>query len=417
MKLYKIHTLGLVIMSVSAIISCSDVKDLDAGLEYADRFDNHGAPVIEAIYDVYDEETPITSGTLNQYIVVKGQNLAQAKEININGLEVDIKNRVYATTTASYIRIPRAIPENETGVLSYKTDQGTTEIAFPVSIPELELEGLKNEFAIQGSRVQLSGDYFDLYNFNDTTETSPVSILIYNESEGYSEEVKLDSCTETYASLTIPTDCPDNSLIKFSWQAMGGGEATKTIPYRMSNMLMLGNFDGELGSWSGNTDYITDGTKSGDPESLGYQYWRFNCTLDSWAYYGIGWWVQWKQEWDAVTANPSNYYFKFEVCTSATTPFYDYGTNGTEGEKNGGYNFSLNGGANYQWDPCYTGLTNTSGKWVTVRIPLEDVVDPEKGLPSFGGGGNLAFICQPNGSDSWTLDHSFGQFRIEPKNY
>ena len=30
---------------------------------------------------------------------------------------------------------------------------------------------------------------------------------------------------------------------------------------------------------------------------------------------------------------------------------------------------------------------------------------------------SLEFVCQPNTSAAWNVDHSFGQFRIQPKNY
>ena len=29
----------------------------------------------------------------------------------------------------------------------------------------------------------------------------------------------------------------------------------------------------------------------------------------------------------------------------------------------------------------------------------------------------MEFVMQPNNNEGWTVDHSFGQFRIEPKNY
>lgn len=415
----KILTAAL-LTATTVMTSCSDVKDLDAGMENQDSFTNNGLPVIDAVYDIQDTAftTPLTDGVLNQYIRLRGKNLAKAKSININGLEVDVRSRVYATSSDSYIRIPRMIPEEETGLLVYETDKGKTEIPFNVTIPTLVLDGLSNEFALQGSRVKLAGEYFDLYEFGDTTEQSPVSIVIFNDEAGYNEEVKLDSCTETYASLTIPVDCPDNSFIRFEWNEKGGERATKTVPYRHTDNLIFGNFDQDLGAWDGNTTYLTDGTGDDDPQSLGYRFWRFTLTQNAWDYYGIGWWMQWKENWGDITEHPENYYFVFEVCTAATCPFYDYGENGTDGAKNGGYNFSINGGANYQWDPVYNGLVNTNGKWVTVRIPLDALTDPSKGLPTPGNGGNLAFICQPNNNDGWDkVDHSFGQFRFEKKVY
>lgn len=64
------------------------------------------------------------------------------------------------------------------------------------------------------------------------------------------------------------------------------------------------------------------------------------------------------------------------------------------------------------------GISNTYGNWVTITIPLKNVMmggslpaeDGELWVP-------LELVMQPNTADAWNVDHSFGQFRIEPKNY
>lgn len=412
----------LTILSAGLLLAaCSDVKELDKG--YVDRYTNNGQPVIAAVYDVEDTELtlPLEGGVLNQYIHLTGKNLANPTAININGLDVDIRSRVYAESGDAYIRIPRAIPENETGVLSYTTDQGTASFNFDVSIPSLELDGLLNEFTLQGDRAQLSGDYFDLYGFNDTLPTSPASIVIINADAGYEKIIHCDSCSEEFTSIIIPEDCPDNSLITFSWTAVGGVRAFQTISYRPTEALLYGNFDGDLGWWNEEGKaLVTDGSNWGDPSSLGYNFLRFCKTgsdaLGSWAWWSTGFGSSWPFE---ITFDDiDNYVFKFEVCTNASYPFYDYGDNGKYGSHNGGYNFTLGGASTRnQWDPVSDGLTNTNDKWVTVRIPLRDMISDLEEMPALGAWVSLEMVCQPNNSDGWEVDHSFGQFRIEPVNY
>ena len=395
--------------------SCSDVKELGAG--YEDKFTNNGAPQIQAIYDVQDTEleNPLTDGVLNQYIHIKGVNLAKATRININGLEVDLASRAYTECNDAYIRIPRAIPENETGVIEYETAQGKTTYEFGVSIPALELEGLVNEFTFQGERAQLSGDYFDLYDFNDTTETSPVKITIRNEELGYEEVVKCDSCTEEFTSIIIPKDCPDGSLITFEWNAMGGTRASKTVSYRNSSSLLFGNFDGDLGWWNDmGKEWLANCQLSDAPASLGYQYLRLLGTFNSWDWDISGLGCSWPL--DITMADIDNYEFKFEVCTSPSTPFVNYGDNGKYGNKNGGYRMTLAGAPERgQFDPVSDGLTNTNGKWVTIRMPLSDVMIGLEAMPAPGDWVSLEFGTQPNTDDAWVIDHSFGQFRVEKK--
>ena len=62
------------------------------------------------------------------------------------------------------------------------------------------------------------------------------------------------------------------------------------------------------------------------------------------------------------------------------------------------------------------GLLNTYGEWMTVRMPLDRVIAGSV-LPAVEDWVSLEFVCQPNTAAAWNVDHSFGQFRIQPKNY
>ena len=401
----NIKNISLSAMAIIALASCSDVVDYSV----PDRTSNSGAPAISQIYDVQDTGfvAPLNGGVLNQMIHIKGQNLANAKKIRFNDVDVDVR-QVYATTDEAWVKIPRAIPGVQNDSLVYETDKGKTKLYFPVSIPTVEIEGLKNEFAQQGNQVQITSEYMDLYGFNDTTETSPAKVYIENVDAGYRKEIHCDSCSEQFTSIVIPEDCPDNSLIHFSWHEISG-DKTATIPYRMTDRLMFGDFKGDLGWWNDwGKGLVTDGTKSGDPESLGFGFLRVNST-------GFG--CNWK--WLDASAHPENYVLKFEVCTNSSNPFNNYGDNGASGSKNGGYNFTLQvgGEGRCQFDPVSMGISNTYGKWVTVSIPLTDVLKGGS-LPTEADQFiALEFVMQPNTADAWNVDHCFGQFRIEPKKY
>ena len=270
MKAIYLKRAGIALMTVMAMASCSDVVDIPS----YDPYSCDGAPVIEAIYDAQDvSETPqaITGGVLNQMIKIKGKNLSHVKSISFNGLEVDVRHAAYAERDFCNVTIPRKIPEEVTNKLVYTTEQGTVTVDFPVNIPNLQLDGLKNEFTLQGDKVQVMGDYFDLYGFSKDEELNTATITIHNDDLGYSEVIPTDSITETYMGILIPKDAPDNSLITFEWDGMDGRK-TKTIPYRMSDQLMFSNMDGDLGWWNDwLKSQLTWGGNSGDPKCLGYQ--------------------------------------------------------------------------------------------------------------------------------------------------
>ncbi len=410
----NIKNIGLSALAVLALASCSDVVDYNL----PDKTSNNGTPSIANIYDVQDTGyvAPLSGGTLNQMIHIKGQNLAQVRKIRFNDVDVDVR-QVYATTNEAWVKIPRVIPTVQNDSLYYETNEGAVKICFPVTIPSVKISGLKNEFALQGNQVQLNAEYMDLYGFNDTTATSPVSVYIENVEQGYKQVIHCDSCTENFTSVVIPEDCPDNSLIHFAWHEVTG-DKTATIPYRMTDQLMFGNFDGDLGWWaSWHNDFLTDGTNSGDPQSLGYTFFRIKGSFDAWSWNSEGFGCNWK--WLDASAHPENYVLKFEVCTNANSPFYNYGNNGASGSKNGGYNFTLQAGGsgNCQFDPVSMGITNTYGKWVTISMPLTDVLMGGTLPTEADQWMALNMVMQPNTADAWTVDHSFGQFRIEPKNY
>lgn len=410
----NIKNISLSAMAILAFASCSDVVDYSV----PDRTSNSGAPAISQIYDVQDTGyvAPLNGGVLNQMIHIKGQNLANAKKIRFNDVDVDVR-QVYATTDEAWVKIPRVIPGVQNDILLYETDKGTTEINFPVSIPSVEIEGLKNEFALQGNQVQINSEYMDLYGFNDTTETSPAKVYIENVDAGYRKEIHCDSCSEKFTSIVIPEDCPDNSLIHFSWHEISG-DKTVTLPYRMTDQLMFGDFSGDLGWWNDwGKGLVTDGTKSGDPKSLGFRFLRVKGTYDAWSWNSTGFGCNWK--WFDASAHPENYVLKFEVATNSSNPFNNYGDNGASGSKNGGYNLTLQAGGEgrCQFDPVSMGINNTYGKWITVSIPLTDVLKGGS-LPTEADQYiALEFVMQPNTADAWNVDHCFGQFRIEPKKY
>ena len=410
----NIKNISLSAMAILAFASCSDVVDYSV----PDRTSNSGAPAISQIYDVQDTGyvAPLNGGVLNQMIHIKGQNLANAKKIRFNDVDVDVR-QVYATTDEAWVKIPRVIPGVQNDILLYETDKGTTEINFPVSIPSVEIEGLKNEFTLQGNQVQITSDYMDLYGFNDTTETSPAKVYIENVDAGYRKEIHCDSCSEKFTSIVIPEDCPDNSLIHFSWHEISG-DKTATLPYRMTDQLMFGNFNGDLGWWNDwGKGLVTDGTNSGDPESLGFGFLRVMGTYDAWSWNSTGFGCNWK--WLDASAHPENYVLKFEVATNSSNPFKNYGDNGASGSKNGGYNFTLQAGGEgrCQFDPVSMGINNTYGKWVTVSIPLTDVLKGGSLPTAEDQFIALELVMQPNTADAWNVDHCFGQFRIEPKKY
>lgn len=392
----KIKSIIFSAVILSLLPSCSDVVHYNDDVE--DIFAADGAPVIDAIYDISDadSENPLQSGSLNQMIRIAGRNLSHVKEVTFNGIPVEV-SQIYATSAASYLKIPRQIPDEVTNTLAYTTELGTVKTQFEVTIPKLRLEGLANEFCRDGESVQVVGEYFDLFGFGEEGSDAHISI------DG--RELRIDSITESYMSIVIPEGTPDNTLIDFAWKEIGDELHTAKVPFRFSKYILMPDLK-SVGWWDKSvTQYITDGSHPGDPVSTYGQFFRITGHFDQWSWNTFGGGSNWPDL--DCRDNPDNYVFKFEVCSNSSNPFYD-----SEGY---GYYFSLYDSDNYSWNPSAGVSFNTYGQWQTISIPLSLVTS--KGTPEPGIWSNFCMTLQPNTEGGWNVDHSFANFRVEPINF
>ena len=281
------------------------------------------------------------------------------------------------------------MPEEINNKLFYEPILGNTDYLFIVNIPKLQIAGLYNEFSFPGYTVQLKGKYFDLYGFGNNVSSSTITM------DGI--DLEIDSISEQYMSVIIPIIAKDNSIIEISYLDDGEPQ-TKKIPYRKTESVIwdLSKPD-NYGFWAGK-QYITDGEGELEPNSLYGPYFRIAGSYGSWSWNNLlcgGF----NCPLD-IASNPSDYNFKFEVCSSPGNPFYDSG--------DFGYLIQLNG-SSYSWNPSKNGSFNTYGKWYTVTIDLGLV---SQNIFNEGWIG-LSFILQPNSDLS--IDHSFANIRIEKK--
>lgn len=383
---------------LAGVFSCSKVvtyKD-----ELPDRFVNEGAPVIDSVFDIQDGklERKLTEGSLAQIIHIKGKNLAKPEKIAFNGIEADL-DKCYCENEDSYVVIPRVLPSDVSNTIEYVTKEGRTSFDFTVNIPQLVLTGLSNEFAAAGSSVKVEGDFFDLFGFG--VEGSAASVKIGDTP------VQVDSVSETYMSIVIPEDTPDNSIITFSWEDVTLGAQTKKIPYRNTSYLFFGNFD-TAGFWSEDlkAKHLTDGSASGDPVSQGYRFLRFNGTFGGWSWNSVGLGDGWYYDTPADWA--TNWVFKLEVWTNPAIPIPAYDAHASS--PNGVF-VQLNLKENTPLDFGGSAI-NTGGQWKTFSFPLGEIVSE---MPANGDYWGFAFTIQP--PSDWTVDCAFANFRIEPANY
>lgn len=384
---FNIIKIGSFLITTMFTFSCQDVVTYDEQIQ--DEFASHGAPTIETIYAVKDQQTPISSGELEQIIVIKGANLSNVTEILFNDVAANLKE-VYATAQAAYVPIPREIPTNVTNVLKYTTRLGSTSTDFTINLPQLAVEGLYNEFALPGDEAIIMGKFFDIYGFG----TNNVSISLAGET------LQVDNVSDSECKFTLPLLDLNNTYISIKSDKF----SEIKLPYRNIDAIVW-NFDTLKDIWGG-TEWVTKGgpDKEKDPQPLYGSFLRLKQKFGAWSWTTV---IEGNINISAEAAtNPSDYYFKFEVNNKKETPFPNSG--------GAGYKIRLRNtdqtDYNYAWNPSEKITFNTYGNWKTVRISLDEVM----GTNTLGEGVNsLRIILQPN--SDWDIDHSFANFRIEKK--
>ena len=384
MKKINIKLVAVSAMLLGSLSSCNDIVTYNDN--YDDGMTSTGAPVINMVYYADDTEktAPIVSAEFEEMLVLEGENLSHVTKVLFNDVELPV-SEVYATAKNAYLPVPRKVPGEVTDKIYYTTELGETSYDFKVVIPEVRVEGLYNEYCEPGDTVQIVGDYFDLYGFDGSVETSKVTMN--------GETLKVDSVSEYYFSVVIPENAQPKSLINIDYEGVNG-HVNRQIVFRNADSFLF-DLDDPEGSNISKTDYITDGSNTDDPEPIdGKSFVRITGEFGSWA------WTTWLNGNVAipqdVVDNPSEYVFKFEISCPASVPVYS-----------GGYNFKFDS-AQYTWNFDNQNGLNTEGKWRTVTLDFEGMNPGTSELKYFD------FAISAPGL-TWTVDHSFANFRIEKK--
>lgn len=345
---------------------------------------NYAPLSVTQVTDINHEQV-LQSADLAQYIVIQGTGLNAVQSIMFNDIAVDMLE-AYVTENEIVLSIPRVIPTNVNNLITLKSATETVTVPFEVFVPELQVSGMGNEFALPGEEMTVVGDFFDLYEI--TTESGQ---LFFGD-----QEMEITRAVEDTLYFTLPEDAQAGTQIRIVSELAG----ERTVPGRYRERgNMLCDYDPFTG-WGGG-DYICEGPTSDMPDSpdpISGNYSRFKLAegdAADWDWSNtttiamIG--VTYDQD---ILDNPSNYLLKFEVntlmaLTKRQIRFY----------------FSQ---INYDWEPFASGLAfNTNGEWSTVTIDLSEAWKGD--VPADG---TLQILGNSYAEDT---DICFDNFRIVPK--
>jgi len=353
------------------VISCSDV------VTYNDNWDSEltssGAPSITDIMSP-TENISVSEVIFDDTINVVGDNLTGVKSIMINDIEVDLST-IYATRNKITLSIPREIPLEISNKITVVTKLGEASYPIVVSIPELKIDGLYNEFALPGDTVQILGSSFDLYNLSEDK-----TVISYN-----GDPVVATNFTSSSIDIVIPANAVNNTKFVLISPKVA---TPKDISYRNEGYRLF-NFDNY------SDKYVTDGSKAGDPVALNGSYIRMAGPFAAWSYNNL-FAKNYTITDQNILDNPQDYYFYFEVFTASSAPISD--------DSNVKFN-------NYVWDPNGDGTPiNTYDTWKTIKMEVADAF-PSSG--SYALGKRFFLLCQPKAAADF--DFSMANFRFIKK--
>ncbi|MFD1629461.1 glycan-binding surface protein [Pseudopedobacter beijingensis] len=301
-----------------------------------------GLPVINRVAQPLDLSADLREGDLNDWLIIYGQNLSKAQKVTFNNEPVERKD-FYAVDTMISIKIPRKIPSVITNKIEVTTLTGVAVYDFDIKIPALVLEGMYNEYTLEGETLSLIGKNFDLYDINENGAevtfpggfTVPVIEASANTLKVVVPVGAQSGKLSIYApSLSVPlvTDgfYKDNRNLFFPLTPYPADEiygvgmvSAGPIPASIT-----GNYYHVKQNWDANFQWLT---LFSVPRKLG------------------------------VVGSTANYVLKFEV--SVQKPI-----------KNMQATFYLDYAPVYSWKPFeQTGSFTTNGQWKTITIPMSQI--------------------------------------------
>jgi len=352
--------------------------------------DESGTPSIDYIRvtNPASSDSLLVGAGQGQLIAIMGNNLKNAVEVWFNDQKARL-TPTYITNTTILASVPSDIPKEITNTLKIIFKNGfVLNYDFQVQISKPYVNSMACEFVNDGDVAVIRGDFF----------YAPVTVTL---SDG--TPVDIVSLKDKEIQFTVPAG------------AMAGPITVETnFGITKSNFWFRDNRNVIIGSdpyegWH-DPSLVVSNPGAGDPAKINGNYIRINKMISSWSWNELasgdaGSMPSYSKNIpDDAILNPDKYNLKFEINT--LKPY-----NNSMIRINAGiYSSSEADNSNYQWAPPY----DTKGKWQTVVIPFETIVNSYAIKPRVNPNGywTRLLIQGPGDLDA---DICFDTFRVVPK--
>ena len=397
-KIFKGLTATLVACAMMGTTACEDEPDK---YEIAS-----GRPTVNYIRPVAlaSSDSLLTEASMGTTLCLVGDNLRSITAMMFND-QPAVLNTSYMTDHTLIVTVPNEIPGSVTDkIYMVNNSQDTVTYDFHVVIPGPVVTAMSNEWAAAGEEVTIKGDYFLDY------EESPLTV---NFGKGYElSRSNILSITKNAIRFTMPADAPTGEKISvtsvygsaegafmykdsrgmlfdfdtpcFTGTVLGNNgwharDITSDDTSLSGNFLVLGGAAmGADGAWNdGNFSFEYWAGDWGDPESYP-SHPRVRDLADFKDFENLN--LKFEMlipESNAWSAAPMQVYFgSVEQISCGSTGVQDIygstlgGCNNTFFHEQG----ALPRGLYMPWKDTDDLLYHTSGKWLTVTMPLSEFV-------------------------------------------
>lgn len=327
----------------------------------------------------------LTAAYQGSTVAIMGENLADVRQIWFNDQQASL-SPTYITNTTILTNVPNDIPKVVSNKMTLVFGNGMTlEHDFQVAISEPEITTMSSEFVATGGVATIRGKYF----------YEPLTVTFTGGVTG-----EIVSVSETLLQVTVPDGATPGPIVVTT----NFGAATSNFWFRDNRNIFISS-DPFTGWW--NADFVVTNPGPNDPPLINGNYIRVTRAVGAWS------WIEVaggpasamgdisKNIPDEAILHPEKYDMKFEVNT-----LKPYNNNMIK------INVGLTEQNNdeYRWFPPY----DTKGKWETVIIPFEEVME-KQGNPGVVSPDGYWCRILLHGPGDLDCDIALDNFRVVPK--
>lgn len=371
--------LGLMFAATVGFTSCADEPD---------KYESTGGkPTISyfRLADVNKKDSIITGAYMQTPICIVGENLKSIKYMYFNDQKATL-NTSYITDNTLLVTVPKDMPAKVTDKLYVVTaDNDSLSFDFKVLVNAPNVTSMENEWAKDGERTVIYGDFFYTYADNPVKVTFPNGQVV----SANDEDVKL---TPFSIELTVPENAGKGYITVESVYGKGRSKF-----YFRDDRFILFDWDGTHGKALASGHGWRNGKIGQDAVApLDGNYLMFGPAglagdNSTWAEddFSFNYWPEPSAGYPELSSmydfsDPANTVLKFEVnipesnkwAACALQVIFTGNDEVTFGTPTNSY-IGNNAFPRALWSPWYTAAGaseyHTSGKWRTVTIPLSNL--------------------------------------------